>query len=323
MSKTNKATKKASKTEFQIIDTIDIVKVTENIDEMTKKSCEEELNEKSLQDKEKQIYSKNIEDVSTSDDVEKNETCKIPEDCIETEKQESSLELGSFSHNSDKSSEKSEQMEEESKEMRSSVTADSIEKDSVNVEYERTSQEKLEIIKDIDQDSDEACLKKKGSLSRTNSFSVKEEIEKIEKQIKALESRKEQENIDDAHHDDLATSTKSSIQVNRRHFFQDIMDGPLKLEFKKLPCEQKDIHVVRLTDTSTPMAAPRDPVKVIELHISEPIKCKPELLDEINPIPKPRRHSALCLKNHNEAKLSRNEIQNAGNSSKDKRGQSV
>jgi len=321
----NKATEKTNNTEFQIIDTIDIIKVTENIDEMTKKSCEEKPNQKSSQDKEEQIklYSKNIEDVSISDDVEKNEICKIPKDCIETEKQESSSELGSFSHNSDESSKKFEQMEEESKETRSNVTADSIEKDSVNVEYERTSQEKLEIIKDIDQDSNEACLKKKDSLSRTNSFSVKEEIEKIEKQIKALESRKEQESIDDAHHNDLATSTKSSIQVNRRHFFQDIMDGPIKLEFKKLPCEQKDIHVVRLTDPPTPMAAPRDPVKVIELHISEPIKCKPELLDDINPIPKPRRHSALCLRDHNEAKLPKNEIQNAGSSSKNKRGQSV
>jgi len=322
MSKTNKATEEASKIELQ---TIDIVKVTENIDEMTKKSCEEELNEKSSRDKEEetQPYSKNVEDVPTSDDIKKNETCKIPKDCIETKKHES-LELGNSSHNSDESSEKSEQMEEESKETRSiCITANSIENDSMNVEYERSSQEKLEIIKDIDQDSDEVCVKEKCSLSRTNSFSVKEEIEKIERQIKALESRKEQESIDDAHHGDTATNAKSSIQANRRHFFEDIMDGPIKLEFKKLPCEQKDIHVVRLTDPPTPIAAPRDPVKVIELHISEPIKCKPELVDEINPIPKPRRHSAFSLRDYNEAKFSRNEIQSTENSPKDEREQSV
>ncbi|EZA61548.1 hypothetical protein DMN91_004313 [Ooceraea biroi] len=332
-SKTNKeeATEKASKTELQIADTIDIVRATENIDEMTKKSCEEELNEKSSRDEEEQIKSdpESLEGMSKSDGkIEKNETCKISEDCKpETEECENSPELGSSSYNPDENSEKpgrEKQTQEESKEEQSSIAADSIEQDSVNVEYERTSQEKLEIIKDIDQDSDEVCLRKKGSLSRSDSFSVKEEIEKIERQIKALESRQEQESIDDAHDDESAASGRLSIQANRRHFFENMVDGPsgpVKLEFKTLPCEQKDIHVVRLTDPPVPVAARRDPVKVIELHISEPIKRKPELLDEVNPIPKPRRQSALSLRDHTEAKPSSNETQSPG--SNIKRGQSV
>lgn len=53
--------------------------------------------------------------------------------------------------------------------------------------------------------------------------------------------------------------------------------------------------MVRLNDSPIPVIAPREPVKVIELHISEPIRRKPEILEDVNPIPKPRRHSALNL----------------------------
>ncbi|XP_029156166.1 muscle M-line assembly protein unc-89-like [Nylanderia fulva] len=315
----NSTPENSNQIELQITEPIDITKATENIDEMTKKSCEE-LNEKSPQKEEKDKLLSKVEDTS-SDDIAKStvkdETCDVLKDCApEVNEKKDSSEERSAPNNSDETSEKVKletQMEEKSnKEQSNIITEDPIEKDSVNIEYNRTSQEKLEIIKDIDQESDEVCLRKKDSsstLSRCDSFSVKEEIEKIEKQIKALESKqqtsKEQEKLDD----DQVTSTRLSIQENRRHFFENMVDdpsGPVKLEFKKLPCEQKDIHVVRLTDPPVPMAAPRDAVKVIELHISEPIRHRPELLDEVNPIPKPRRHSAQSLRDASESRLVKN-----------------
>lgn len=325
-SETNKteSTPETNKIELQITEPIDIIKATENIDELTKKSCEE-LNEKSPRNEEKrdELLSKTAEDTS-SDDIakssSKDETCEVLKDCcvLEVNEKKDLLE-GRSACNSDGTSEKVEletKVEEKSdKEQSNTITEDPIEKDPVDIEYSRTSQENIEIIKDVDQESDEICLRKKdlsGLLLRSDSFSVKEEIEKLEKQIKALENKnasKEQEKIDDARHDDQVTSARLSIQANRRHFFENMVDspsGPIKLEFKKLPCEQKDIHVVRLTDPPIPVAAPRDAVKVIELHISEPIRHKPELLDEVNPIPKPRRHSALSLRNMSESTLSKN-----------------
>lgn len=321
-----------SKIELQITEPIDIASATENIDEM-KRTCEK-LNETSPRKKEEQteLYSKITEDTS-SDVVTKNigktETCNISEDYESEEKEKKDLSEEKITHNSDETSGKTESEtkinEKSNKDQSTIIAKDSIEKDSVDIEYRRTSQEKIEIIKDIDQESDEICLRKKGSsstLSRSDSFSVKEEIEKIERQIKALESKnasEEQENID-VHHDDSITSTRLSIQANRRYFFENMVDGPsgpIKLEFKKLPCEQKDIHVVRLTDSPIPVAASRDPVKVIELHISEPIKHKPELLDEINPIPKPRRYSALSLRDTSESR-----DENKSLKDNDKRGKS-
>ncbi|KMQ89138.1 cue domain-containing protein 5-like isoform x1 protein [Lasius niger] len=311
-------TSETIKIELQITEPIDITKTTENIDEITKKSCEE-LNEKSPEKEEDEILSK-IEDTSSDDiakSTAKDETCEVLKDCVpEVNGKKDSSEEGSAC-NPVRTSEKVEletQVEKKSNKEQSNITIteeDPIEKDPVDIEYSRTSQEKIEIIKDVDQESDEVCLRKKDSsstLSRCDSFSVKEEIEKIEKQIKALESKnasKEQEKIDDQE----VTSARLSIQANRRHFFENMVDspsGPIKLEFKKLPCEQKDIHVIRLTDPPIPVAAPRDAVKVIELHISEPIRHRPELLDEVNPIPKPRRHSALSLRDASESGLSKN-----------------
>ncbi|KAL6259906.1 hypothetical protein P5V15_009817 [Pogonomyrmex californicus] len=297
------AISETNKLELQIIEPIDIARVTETIDEMMKKTCEEDLlNEKSPQKEEKQTeLSVKIIENTSFDDVTKNtkrkETGEISNNCVSEKEKEK------ITHNSEETSRKTEsqiKIEEDSNKEKSNINKDSIEKESVDIEYNRTSQEKIEIIKDVEQETDEVCLRKKDSsstLSRSDSFSVKEEIEKIERQIKALESKrvsKEQENIDDMCDDDPITSTRLSIQTNRRHFFENMVDGPsgpVKLEFKKLPCEQKDIHVVRLTDSPIPIAASRDPVKVIELHISEPIRHKPELLEEVNPIPKPRRHS--------------------------------
>lgn len=303
-----------SKLELRITEPIDIARVTENIDEM-KKPCEE-LNETSLRKEEKQaeLYLKTTKD-TPSDNVTKNtgrnEICDISKNCESEEKKEKKDLSEEKILESDGKSEKSESESKVNENSNIIIVKDTVEKDSVDIEYRRTSQEKIEIIKDIDEESDEVCLRKKGSsstLSRSDSFSVKEEIEKIERQIKALESKNasnEQEDIDDVCSDDPITSTRLSIQANRRHFFENMVDGPsgpVKLEFKKLPREQNDIHVVRLTDSPIPIAASRDPVKVIELHISEPIKHKPELLDEVNPIPKPRRHSALSLRDTSEFK---------------------
>jgi len=291
-----------------------------------KKTCEE-LN-KTLRKEEEQteLYSKITEDISSdniSKNIEKNETCGISKDCESEEKEKTDSLEEKIILNSDDRTEKTESEmrinEKSNKKQSNIITKDSIEKDFMDIEYRITSQEKIEIIKNIDQESDEVCLRKKGSsstLSRSDSFSVKEEIEKIERQIRALESKnvsKEQEDIDDICCDDPITSTRLSIQANRRHFFENMVDGPsgpIKLEFKKLP---------RLTDPPIPIAASRDPVKVIELHISEPIRHKPELLDEVNPIPKPRRHSALSLRDTSE---SRSQDENKSLKDNDKRGKS-
>lgn len=323
-----------SNLKLQITEPID--KVTENINDI-KKTCEE-LNEISPRKEENtELYPKIIEDMSDNitKNTKKNETCDISKDYKSEEKEKKDPLEEKIALNSNGTLETLEKTESEAKvneksnkEQSNIIAKDSIEKDLVNIEYRRTSQEKIEIIKDVDQESDEVCLRKKGSsstLSRSDSFSVKDEIEKIERQIKALESKNvsiEQENMNEMYQDDPITSTRLSIQANRRHFFENMVDGPpgsIKFELKKLPCEQKDIHVVRLTDPPVPVVASCDPVKVIELHISEPIRHKPELLDEVNPIPKPRRHSALSLRDTSESR-SNDESKNSKND--DKRGKS-
>lgn len=328
---TNKTEPIPETSKLQITDSIDIDRVAENINDK-KKTCEE-LNEISPRKEEEQteLYPKIIEDTS-SDNIMKNEMCNISKDYkSEGKEKKDSLEekIALSSNETLEKTESEAKVNEKSNEEQSNIIAkDSIEKEEVDIEYRRTSQEKIEIIKNVDQESDGVCLRKKGpssTLSRSDSFSVKEEIEKIERQIKALESKNasiEQENMDDMYQDNPITSTRLSIQANRRHFFENMVDGPtgsIKLEFKKLPCEQKDIHVVRLTDPPVPIVTSRDPVKVIELHISEPIRHKPELLDEVNPIPKPRRHSTLSLRDASESR-SKDESKNSKND--DKRGKS-
>ncbi|XP_012532948.1 uncharacterized protein LOC105834783 [Monomorium pharaonis] len=313
-----------TKLELQITEPIDITKVTENINEM--KNTYEELSETSPR-KESEQTAKDVSFDKVMRNIGKNETCDISKDYESSEKEKKNSLEDKITFNCD---EKSKNTESEAKinkklnkEQSNIIAKDFIEKDPIEIEYRRTSQEKIEIIKDIDQESDEVCLREKGSLLQSDSFSVKEEIEKIERQIKTLESKnayKEQEDIDNVNHDDPITNTRLSIQANRRHFFENMVDGPsgpIKLEFKKLPREQKDIDVIRLMDS--PIPASRDTVKVIELHISEPIRHKPELLDEVNPIPKPRRHSALSLRDTSE---SRSKDENRNLHDNDKRGQS-
>jgi hypothetical protein len=280
----------------------------ENIEE-TKKSCEE-LNENSPQKEKKQVEV-STENTLSNDAIKsvvKNETCENSQCDTPDMKEKEDSSKDKVTCNPDEKLERitseAKDKEKESNKVRLNNTENSTE-DFVNVEYERTSQENIEIIKDADLEYDEVNLRTKDSvLSRSDSFSVKEEIEKIERQIKALESKETSKEMDDAY-DDSATSTRLSIQANRRNFFENMVDGPsgpIKLEFKQLPREQTDIHVVKLTDQPLPVALPREPVKGIELHISEPIRHKPELLEEVNPIPKPRRHSALSLKDESEIK---------------------
>lgn len=291
---------------------------------MTKKnSGESNENSPRKEKKQAELSAENTLANDIAKNVVKNEICENSQcDTPDVEEKKDSLEEKATC-NSDEKLGKITPKEKESNKERLDNAENSTE-DTINIEYERTSQEKIEIIKDVDLEDDEVILRTKGSaLSRSDSFSVKEEIEKIERQIKALES-KEASKMDDAmYHDDSVTSARLSIQANRRHFFENMVDGPsgpIKLEFKQLPCEQTDIHVVRLTDQPSPIAAPRDPVKVIELHISEPIRHKPELLEEVNPIPKPRRHSAFNIKDESEMR----HLKDEGGSSEnhDKRGKS-
>ena len=169
------------------------------------------------------------------------------------------------------------------------------EKESLEIEFRREAESPLEIIKEITPPED---LKKKNSsaISRSNSFCVKEEINKIEKQIKQLESQAlvRRNSVDSTNQN--FSNARLCLQETRRHFFQDLVYNPegVKVELKELPREQTDIHIIRLTDAPVPVEAPKEPVKVIELHISEPIRQKPELVLD-NPIPKPRRGSALSL----------------------------
>lgn len=295
---------------------------------MTKKNCEsnekEQLNENSLREEEEQTGSPSkITENASSDNIAKDETCEISKNCAVKNVKEAEISEEKIAQNSDGTSEITSESEAKVEvESSKPIVENSTEKEAaVNVEYERTSQEKIEIIKDVDEE--EVCLRRGGSsstLSRSDSFSVKEEIEKIERQIKALESKnasKECESFNEnACHNSALTSPRLSIQANRRHFFEDMVangQSGVKIEFGELPREQKDIHMVRLTDAPVPTAAPREPVKVIELHISEPIRQRPELLDEVNPIPKPRRHSALSLKDASESSLSRDESESPEN----------
>lgn len=295
--------------ELQIVEPIDIAKVTENIDDLTKKSknLDGEINEINL----KEVNNEGKLVVQIPNDIQASE---------ETTAQHNSIKVVETNINTlDKKEictkkEPKEIVEVEQVETKISTSKDqnitkSIKKDEkdVQVEYRRTSQENIEIIKDVDQINSSSeidiYLQRKNSsssLSRSDSFSVKDEIEKIERQIKALETKNASKDLEEKNSNNLQENTRYSIQENRRHFFKNMVEnendkGAIKIEFKEFPREQKDIHVVRLNDSSISTVVSRDPIKVIELHISEPIKQKPEILEDINPIPKPRRHSVLNM----------------------------
>lgn len=318
-----KQTSNTSNVELQITEPIDISRVTENIDEMTKRS--QELVESTNEGTENKVQVDSKEETSTEDFTQKSdevvekhntpeETRSISEDEQLTEKkslevkeeQESVLMEKEDTEEIPKSETCQAEEIKESSEKEVELNNQTEKENNVNIEYCRKEEEKLEIIKDVDQPNSESesevCLRRKGSsdtLSRTDSFSVQEEIQKIEQQIKALESRNSsRDSTDDADLADRTSNTRRSILANRRHFFQNMVDSEenkdgVKIEFKELPREQKNIHVIKLTDPPVPVEAPKEPVKVIELHISEPIKQRPEIMDDVNPIPKPRRHASL------------------------------
>ncbi|XP_033336475.2 uncharacterized protein LOC117226346 [Megalopta genalis] len=286
--------------ELQIVEPSDIARVTENIDEMTKKSkdLDVEVDEKDEKSTESVTDASSSTEASVTKDstvasTEINADEKLPEEteCI-GEKQKQTELRSSPTNDKEKSENKDSTVPEE--------TATKVEED-VPVEYRRNSRENVEIMKEVDELSpsevEEVCLKKNSSsdsLSRSDSFSVKDEIEKIEKQIKELEARSSMKESEEDH----VGNTRQLLQENRRHFFQNFVNTEkeaIKIEFKEFPREQKDIHVVRLNDSPIPVPAPREPVKVIELHISEPIRQMAEIVEDVNPIPKPRRHSAQSL----------------------------
>ncbi|KAK2577269.1 hypothetical protein KPH14_003407 [Odynerus spinipes] len=319
-----KQTPSTSNMELQITEPIDISRVTENIDEMTKRS--QELVEASNESTENNVQLISKEETSTEDDTKKSEkiddedevlenTRNVSEDKEITEKQKLEVEENQELRVTEKQEaevSKNEECQEEEIKEPSDKEADpenQIEKENdVEIEYCRRErgEDKVEIIKQVDHEisesESEVCLRRKSSsdtLSRADSFSVQEEIQKIEKQIKALESRNSsRDSTDDADIGDRTSNTRMSILANRRHFFQNMVDNDgskddVKIEFKELPREQKNIDVIKLTDPPVPVEARKEPVKIIELHISEPIKQKPEILDDVNPIPKPRRHASL------------------------------
>ncbi|KAF7417472.1 hypothetical protein HZH68_000125 [Vespula germanica] len=342
-----KRTPDTTNVELQITEPIDISRVTENIDEMTKRS--QELVETSNENTESSVQLISKDETNTQDVIEKSvveesiaESTKSEEDAkirvvqnVESEKnQESPVEQKQETD----IVQKEEKIKEASDKETASHENQTNKESDIDIEYCRKEEDKVEIIKDVNEINSkeelDVCLRRKDSadrLSRSDSFSVQEEIKKIERQIQALESKNSSRDSTDQTSDDIAAdrtsnNTRLSILANRRHFFQNMVhnevnkDG-VKIEFKELPREQKNIHVIKLTDSPVPVEAPKEPVKVIELHISEPIRQRPEILDDVNPIPKPRRHASLS---HNGFEVPIAPRERSRNSeSSDKRGKSV
>ncbi|XP_012275690.1 muscle M-line assembly protein unc-89 isoform X2 [Orussus abietinus] len=256
------------------LDVGDIARVTENIDEMTKKSLEAGEGSSSTPTKEEETSQKDEQqDSGETHNPEVEDSKSPPGENPETLTIDLEENLQDIVHE-DVPSGKSSPTEVE------------------EVELRKVEEENLEIIEESIQAVDEVSLRKRGSsgaLSRSDSFSVKEEIEKIEKQIKALEARSPSEE----NSSEEISGTRLSIQANRRSFFKNMMDDKeIKVEMKEVPRSSNDVEVVRLPEPPIPVEASLEPVKVIELHISEPIRRRPEILEDVNPVPKPRRNSA-------------------------------
>lgn len=332
-----KQTPDSSNVESEITESIDISRVTENIDEMTKRN--QELVETSNENKESSVQLTSKNETITQNVTEKSEeiieepimleNIKSDDKNVELEENQRSL----VEEKEEKGKEEKEEIKESSNKETSHEENQTNKDNNVVIEYCRKEEDKVEIIKDINEINSqtelEVCLRRKNSadrLSQEESFSVQEEIKKIEKQIQALESKNLSKDSTDDITTDNTSNTRLSILANRRHFFQNMVDTEeykdgVKIEFKELPREQKDIHVIKLTDSPVPVEAPKDPVKVIELHISEPIRQRPEILDDVNPIPKPRRHVSLSYNDFEGSVIPRERSRNS--ESFDKRGKSV
>ncbi|XP_046838370.1 protein split ends-like isoform X2 [Vespa crabro] len=344
-----KQTPDTTNVELQITEPIDISRVTENIDEMTKRS--QELVETSDENTESSVQLISKDETNTQNVIEKSERVVEESVALENTKSDEDAKIRieqnvESEKNEDSSVEQKQEMdiiqkEEEIKEASDKETVShenqTNKENDIDIEYCRKEEDKMEIIKDVNEMNSKeelnVCLRRKDSadsLSRSDSFSVQEEIKKIERQIQALESKNLSRDSTDETLDDIAadraSNTRLSILANRRHFFQNMVDNEInkdgvKIEFKELPREQKNIHVIKLTDSPVPIEAPKEPVKVIELHISEPIRQRPEILDDVNPIPKPRRHASLS---HNSFEVPVAPRERSRNSEfSDKRGKSV
>lgn len=285
--------------ELRIVEPSDIARVTENIDQMTKKSKNFDREQANIVDTDTDRENKPSEEIAT--EIASIKSTEDKENIANSYEMEASKEKNVIEKERDQLESSTTKEEEETSKKpdnEEDAAKDAAEKNEhVRVEYHRTSHENIEIIKDVDRDGSLS----EDALSRSDSFSVKDEIEKIEKQIKALETRNaSRDSSEEKDANDLHENTRQSIQANRRNFFQNMVENEndtsaIKIEFKEFPKEQKDIRVVRLNESPVPTTAHREPVKVIELHISEPIRQKPEILEDVNPIPKPRRHSSLNL----------------------------
>ncbi|XP_035735484.1 CUE domain-containing protein 5-like isoform X2 [Vespa mandarinia] len=344
-----KQTPDTTNVELQITEPIDISRVTENIDEMTKRS--QELVETSDENTESSVQLISKDEPNTQNVIEKSERVVEEPVALENTKSDEDAKIRieqnvESEENQDSPVEQKQetdiiQKEEEIKEASDKETVNhenqTNKKNDIDIEYCRKEEDKMEIIKDVNEMNSKeelnVCLRRRDSadrLSRSDSFSVQEEIKKIERQIQALESKNLSRDSTDETLDDIeadrSSNTRLSILANRRHFFQNMVDNEInkdgvKIEFKELPREQKNIHVIKLTDSPVPIEAPKEPVKVIELHISEPIRQRPEILDDVNPIPKPRRHASLS---HNSFEVPVAPRERSRNSEfSDKRGKSV
>ncbi|XP_046585832.1 putative uncharacterized protein DDB_G0292292 isoform X2 [Neodiprion lecontei] len=299
-------------TELEIKESIDIAKVTEDIQEMTKQSQnidETILNSSSIREEADGKVKENDSEIATAE-VNKDSNDELEEVRLKEK-------LPSESPREETDDDKDVVMKSDENGNRENRI------DVETIEIKRVVDDNIEIIKEVNENSsisadvdlEEVELRKKpspgGGISRSDSFSVKEQIEQIERQIKELESKHANNNngsnnnnvnnnsisiTDDKKYYE-PSETRLSIQANRRSFFKNMVSNEpngVKIEIKELPREQKDIQVVKLTDPPVPIEAPKEPVKIVELHISEPIKQVPEIVEDVNvnPLPKPRRHSS-------------------------------
>ncbi|XP_046409369.1 putative uncharacterized protein DDB_G0292292 isoform X1 [Neodiprion fabricii] len=299
-------------TELEIKESIDIAKVTEDIQEMTKQSQnidETILNSSSIREEADSKVKENDSEIATTevkkDSNDELEEVRLKEKLPSESPREETDDDKDVVMKSDENGNRENRIEVET------------------IEIKRVVDDNIEIIKEVNENSsisadvdlEEVELRKKpssgGGISRSDSFSVKEQIEQIERQIKELESKHANNNngsnnnnvnnnsisiTDDKKYYE-PSETRLSIQANRRSFFKNMVSNEpngVKIEIKELPREQKDIQIVKLTDPPVPIEAPKEPVKIVELHISEPIKQVPEIVEDVNvnPLPKPRRHSS-------------------------------
>lgn len=299
---------------------MDIARVTENIDEMTKRSRELDDNfvptcssrvsnveddgnaTEASRDASKSSPDEKTEDSSRPSDEEGRKLRKNSTEGVATEGDRGDAEesLGSVPEMSDISPSAGKIITTSGSEGKTEN-----EKNEVEVELRRKSDDQnIETLKDAEiysSSEDFPLMRRKssGNLSRSSSFSVKEEIEKIERQIKILESSKARDgSTEDMNENFERAGTRMSLRETRNNFFRELTENDrVKVQLKELPREQNDIRLVRIEDPPIPVNSPTEPVKIIELHISEPIKQKPAIIvdRDINPIPKPRRHSNLDI----------------------------